>query len=323
MITNISQEIKDYLEQNQTFLILTHKKPDGDAIGSTIALGKGLKSIGKTVDYYIDMPIEKKLDAFHEIVYFDTHIFKEYDAVIMLDCSTYAYAFKPEPMVRFEKMLVIDHHQSNENFGDFNHVEVASATGELIFRLLKQMSIVLDDEMIDAIYTSISTDTGSFQFSNVTSQTHEILSQLYYCKNSFAPLSKKLHHEKSFDQMKMFGEAISSISLFENGRIAWIYLDQQTINQYGGMINITDDIANIGANITGVIIGVTIKQAEDNIYRVSLRSRSPYDIDVSHIAKEHGGGGHQRAAGFSYSGLLSDLKIEIIKFLKEEYELCD
>ena len=124
MITNISQEIKDYLEQNQTFLILTHKKPDGDAIGSTIALGKGLKSIGKTVDYYIDMPIEKKLDAFHEIVYFDTHILKEYDAVIMLDCSTYAYAFKPEPMVRFEKMLVIDHHQSNENFGEIGRAHV-------------------------------------------------------------------------------------------------------------------------------------------------------------------------------------------------------
>lgn len=312
----ISDTIIRYLRDHQTFLILIHKKPDGDAVGSAIALGKGLKSIGKDVDYCVDVPLEDKLNFFDEIARFNGPLKDHYDGLVFLDCSTQEYAFTPDPMPAGDKIIVLDHHRSNDAFGDLNHVEETSSTGEIVFRVLKALDITLDDEMVDAVFTSISTDTGSFQFSNVTTDTHRILSELYKYQDNFAPLSKKLHHEKSFAQMKMYGEAIESLTLLDKGRLSWTCLNRDTIDQYGGMINITDDIANIGMNVTGVIISATLKEQEPGHYRVSLRARSPFDIDVSVIAKKYGGGGHQRAAGFDYTGELSDLQDELSRFLE-------
>lgn len=322
----VNTEIAEKILAGRSFLLMAHKKPDGDAIGSVVALGRGLQVVGKEVDYWIDLPVEYKLNFFTEIKKFNQPLKDKYDALIFVDCSTYDFAFKPDVLPEHDQIIVIDHHTTNEGFGDINHVENTAAAAELVFRLLKQIDAPFDEEMIDAVYTGISTDTGSFQFSNVTPETHEILSILHGMKQNFAPLSKRLHHEKTFDQIKMYGAAIESLTLYADGQLAWTLLDHDTVEKYGGSINITDDISNIGVNVIGTIIGATIKEPEVGNYRISLRSRSPYDIDVSEIAKKHGGGGHQRASGFSFKGDLQDLRQELIDFLNAhqvEIDACE
>jgi phosphoesterase RecJ-like protein len=318
MNNRVPQQVIETINDNQRFLLMAHHKPDGDAVGSVIALGKGLKALGKEVDYYMDTPVEDKLDFFPELAHFNEHLVSDYDALVLLDCSTLEYAHRPEETVTAPVIMVIDHHLSNESFADVNFVETVSATGELVFRILRELDVALDSEMVDAVFTSISTDTGSFQFSNVTAQTHEILSALYTYKDNFTVLSKRLHSIKTYDQMKLLGEAISALELLDDRQIAWVPISWEAISTFGGSINITDDIANVGMNIKGVILAVTIKGQGSDDYRVSLRSKTPYPIDVSIFARKYGGGGHFRAAGFSYHGDLEALKAEIAAFFEAQ-----
>lgn len=302
--------VLDCLKNNHTFLILLHQKPDGDAVGSAVAMGKGLKKLNKTVDYYIDMPLEDKLLFFDEIKCFNQSLKDSYDVIIFLDCSTSSFAFSPAEMPAAKTKLVIDHHKSNAHYGDLNFVEITGATAEIVFRILKGLQVVFDDEMADAIFTGITTDTGSFQFSNVTVDTHLIASELYAIKSNYAHLSKRLHTQKNIDQMKMTGAAIHSLEILDSMPIAMMILDQDTIVKYGGNINITEDVANLGQNTIGVSITALLKEIDAGQYRVSLRAKYPFDIHE--IALKYGGGGHERAAGFNFSGDIDQLKRDLM-----------
>ncbi|MGL4606428.1 MAG: DHH family phosphoesterase [Eubacteriaceae bacterium] len=319
MSKKITENILNVFRSNNSFLILLHMKPDGDAIGSGIALGKGLKKLNKAVDYYIETPIERKLNFFNEIANFNNALKTSYDVIVFLDCSSFDFSFHPEKLPEYKTKLVIDHHKSNLKYGDLNYVEITGATAEIVFRILMELEINLDGEMADAIFTGISTDTGSFQFSNVTSDTHEILSELYKIKRNYAPLSKKLHSEKTLDQFKIMGEAIKALEIIEPFPIAMMVLDFETLMKYGGVNNIPDDVANIGQNIIDNTMTVLMKEVAPGEYRVSLRSKPPFDIQE--LAVRHGGGGHERAAGFTYTGNINDLKLEIVEVYKKQLEL--
>ena len=315
----IPNEIIECLNENNSFLILLHQKPDGDAIGAAIALGKGLKELNKSVDYYIEMPIEEKLLFFPEIKCFNQSLKDEYDIIIFLDCSSYEFSFKPEPFPRAKANIVIDHHKSNNCFGDLNFVEITGATAEIVFRIIKKLGVKISEEIADAIYSGISTDTGSFQFSNVTADTHAILSELYAIKSDFAPLSKRLHSQKNFCQMKMTGAAIHSLEIMTDTPIAIMVLDHDTITSYGGTLNISEDVANIGQNTSGVIITALLKEVKEGEYRVSLRAKAPFDIHK--VALKYGGGGHERAAGFSFRGDIDLLKKDLLDVYQTQRDL--
>lgn len=307
----IPDDIINALKENQRFLILAHQKPDGDAIGSVVTMGKGLKKLNKDVDYYIDLPLEDKLNLFPEIKYFNQKLHEDYDLIIYLDCSTEVFAHQPSPLPRYKKKLVIDHHKSNRGYGDLNFIEITGATAEITFHLVKCLGVAIDDEMADATFTGISTDTGSFQFSNVTTDTHLILSELYQIKDNFSSLSKVLHNQKNLQQMKMTGAAIRSLEILDGLPIAFMVLHYDTINHYGGSINIGDDIANIGQNTIGVAMTALLKEIEPGEFRVSLRATYPFDIHE--LALKYNGGGHERAAGFNFSGDLDLLKQELME----------
>ncbi|WP_414731994.1 DHH family phosphoesterase [Acetobacterium carbinolicum] len=306
----IPDEILNCLRDNQSFLILLHQKPDGDAIGSAVAMGKGLKQLNKTVDYYIELPLEDKLVFFDEVQCFNRSLQDRYDVIIILDCSSPSFAFSPAEMPVTKTKLIIDHHTSNAHYGDLNFVEITGATAEIVFRILKGLHVVFNEEMADAVFTGITTDTGSFQFSNVTVDTHLIASELYGIKNNYAHLSKRLHTQKNIDQMKMTGAAIHSLEILDSMPIAMMILNHDTISKFGGTINITDDVANLGQNTIGVSITALLKEIDLGEYRVSLRAKYPYDIHE--VALKYGGGGHERAAGFNFSGDINELKHDLM-----------
>lgn len=313
----VPEKLIDEIHGAETFLLMGHQKPDGDAIGSMIAFGKGLKILGKTVIYAVDCPIEPKLRYFEETQYFNQGLCSNYDAAVFLDCSTMDYAFQPAEEWQANKILVIDHHRSNIGFGDVNFIEEAAATAELIYRILSALHIPLDDEMAEALYAGISTDTGQFQYANVTEQTHEILGRLYRVKPSYTQLSKRMHSIKSLEQFKMYGAACQSLTLIEKGKIAWITLPYDVIEANGGAVNITDDIATLPANVQGVMLGVTVKETAPGEFRVSLRSVLPSPVDVSDFAVQYGGGGHFRAAGLTWKKSLAELEESVCTFFRE------
>lgn len=310
----IPSDVLEMINKNQRFLLITHRKPDGDAVGSTIALGKILKQRGKEVEYYLDLPLEERLDFFEESNFFNKLSGKAPDVYISLDCSTLDYAHKPPNFDDKLPILVIDHHISNSGYGDANDIRHLSATGELIEGYLSELGVEPDEEILDALYTAISTDTGSFQFSNVGANTHYSVAHLYEKKPDFSHLAKRLHLVKSYNQMKLLGEAIHSLELEEEGHIAYVLLGYETIQTYGGYVNITDDIANIGSNVRGCVLAVTLKEKEPGWYKVSLRTGSNSGLNVAEFAEKHGGGGHLQAAGFDYRDAIEDLKKEVYAF---------
>jgi len=314
----IPDEIITCLKENHDFLILLHQKPDGDAIGSAIALGKGLKQLHKSVDYYVEMPLEDKLVFFDELDCFNRQLKEQYDVILYLDCSSSGYAYVPQVLPKARVKLVIDHHKSNAHYGDLNCVEITGATAEIVYRILKALAVKIDEEMADAVFTAISTDTGSFQFSNVTQDTHIIAGELYQVKPSYANLSKRLHNQKNMDQMKMTGAAIHSLEILDSLPIALMVLDHETITRYGGTINISDDVANVGQNTIGVSITALLKEVRPGEYRVSLRAKYPFDIHK--IALKYGGGGHERAAGFNFRGNIDEIKSDLVAVYKTQSE---
>lgn len=313
---NLLEKIKN----SNNILIQAHNKPDGDAIGSMIALGKGLKSLGKEIDYCVDMNFEPKLNFFNEINNFNKNIKDHYDALIIVDCSTPDYSKWPEKKITYDDLLIIDHHKSNEAYGDDNFVRITGACGELVYLVLEKLGVEFDQEMKEAIFTSLSSDTGSFQFSNTTSQTHEIASKLLENGNTYSPISKRLHSQKSLDQLNMYAEAIKSIKLFHNGDIVLLSLPYESIEKFGGSSNVTDDLSNIGMNLVDSKVSVLIKENEPGIQKMSIRSKAPYNIDVSELATKYNGGGHYRAAGASFNGTIEELEPLIIKDLTELIE---
>ncbi len=315
---DVPSDVIKKIKNSNDILLLVHPKPDGDAIGSIVAMGKGLKKLGKNVDYFVDSNIEPKLNIFDEIKYFNKDIQDHYNTVITLDASTPDYVVTPENMPSYEDLVVIDHHKSNEKFGDYNFVEITGACGELVYLILKELGVELDSEMEEALFTALSSDTGSFQFSNTTKQTHEIAAELYHKDTNFAPLSKRLHSLKNKDQLALYAHAINSMKSFDDGEIVFLELPYDVIEEHGGINNLTDDISNIGTNLDSSKVSVLIKEQEPDKFRISIRSKSPYDIDVSKVAVKFGGGGHFRAAGASFEGSIEDLEKKLLEELRKE-----
>ena len=327
MIKPINESVVNVFKEKKTFLIMAHQKPDGDAVGSAVALGLGLKQLGKNVDYWMDSKIEKRISFFPEVSNFNQNQYAgQYDAYVFVDCSSYDYAYKPNTSMDNGIKIVIDHHLTNIGYGDVNHIENTSACAELIYRLLVQLGASHENQIAEAVYTGISTDTGGFQYSSMTSDTFDILKELYAYPNRFALLADRLHRTKSYNETKLYGKAIDALTLYADNRLAWIVMDHKTIERFGGMVNVGDDVASIGIGREGTVIAATVKEHRHGEYKISLRSAEPYPVDVSHIADAYGGGGHQRAAGFNYSGNLDDLKKELVDFLlekKAEIDACE
>ena len=316
-----SEKLFNPFYDNESFLLICHENPDPDAIGSASALGLFLKKLGKNVIYYAQKPFRTNLRYIDELRFFsDTNPNPDdYDVLVYLDCSASGYAYVPENLEE-KPSIVIDHHLTNTGFGTWNFVKTVSATGELVYELIKLFESklgkqFLDSEIAISLFTSISGDTGSFQFSNVTKETHEIVCDLYNFVSDFSPYSHILHRETTFDKLKLRTKAIESLELVNSGKIAFVTLDYETIQKFTENEPISDSISNIGTDLRGCIVAATFKEFAPSTYKVSLRSNSS-DADVSKFAVKKGGGGHARAAGFSSDEPLSNLKDEICRFFK-------
>ncbi len=305
MANDALERIVAAIEESDSFLLFAHESPDGDAVGSSVAAGLILKKRGKTVDYAID----GKTKDFDEILE-EMHAFKgpqrpQYDAAFILDCSTLAYIENNGLLSRCAKKILIDHHLTNEGFADASCIEPgAAATGELVYLLAVRLGVEIDSEIAKAIYLALHEDTGGFCHANTTPRTHHIVSKLYEAEPALYTITQwlKYYPRVRLDLTRLalehmtfyYGDKMClTVFTYENG--FYPYRDENV-----------EKIIDLGKHVRGCEFAVFVRQSDENTYKISMRCVSD-KIDIAALSKQYGGGGHVRAAGFSYQGDLDSL----------------
>ncbi|MPW25831.1 bifunctional oligoribonuclease/PAP phosphatase NrnA [Alkalibaculum sp. M08DMB] len=309
-------DIIEAIKNNQSFVISSHKSPDGDSIGSCIALGLALKRLNKTVTYVMEYAPEK-FRFLNEITNFNDHYtsLQNYDVGLFLDCSNIEHLHNSSLLDNCDMSINIDHHISNTKYGNLNFIDTcASATGEVIFELINKLNVPLEKEMSAALYTAIVTDTGNFKYSNVTSRTHYIVSKLYEVPNSYSDINTIIFDEHSYEKIKLIGKGLSNLYITKDNKVSIILLTLDDLRNISESVDL-EGIINYARDIRGVEVAVFIKETNKNTFRVSFRSNT--NFDVSRLAAYYGGGGHMKASGCTIEGITSD---QIIKDIIDQIE---
>ena len=318
-------QIAKFILESKKIGITYHVSPDGDAVGSVLALFNALKSLNK--DCYIiskDTLSEnlKFLKGSDEITGEITEPVDETDVVVVLDCGNLERV--SANLKEFTGTIVnIDHHLSNDKYGDINYIDSnAAATAEIVFELLNLMGISFEKEnsvikdIGTCMYTSIVTDTGAYRHSNVTERTHKISATLKKIGVDNTFIYQSLFDNKDFSRIKLIGKALSSMQLILNGKVALLEIDKNFTADLGIDIGDTSDIISYGLQIKGVEVTLLLKEVEDGV-KASLRAKSY--VDVRKIAEVFGGGGHIRASGIKIRNMsMEEAKYEILNEIQKE-----
>lgn len=321
-------KIKEEIIKSKRIGLSFHTSPDGDAIGSTLALLNALRFLGKD-SYIISRDVISDnlsfLSLAEEIDGNTLEPRRDTDLVIVLDCGN-VERISADLSNYDGKIINLDHHISNENYGSINYVDPsAAATAELSYLLIKELGInFLDksDEKIaigSAIYTGLITDTGSFRHSNVTKRSHEIASELIELGVDNSKIHSNLFDNKPFNKVKLMGCVLSNIELELNDKVAVLQIPKGMLEEFNLLHVDTSDIISIGLGIKGVEVSMLLKEVEEGV-KTSLRSKN--NVDVRRVAEVYGGGGHVKAAGVMQKNVnLSKAKDNLLKTLKEEMNL--
>ena len=298
--------------------ITGHIHPDGDCIGSCLALKQYILDNyeNKQVDVYLES-IDAKfsfLSHAHEIIN-ESYNDKIYDLFFVLDCGSEDRYEPFAVMVNKSKTLIgIDHHISNDGFGDFCKIDPeASATCEVLCQIFSEDKI--SKECAQCLYTGIVHDTGVFKHSNTTRQTMEYAGMLLEKGVSSTKIIDETFYQKTFVQNQLLGTALLRSELEQNGKVIFSYVSKEDFNEIGAKSSDSDGIIDQLRITKGVEAAVFLYPIEDG-YKVSMRSNE--QVNVSEIAKSYGGGGHIRAAGCSVKGTLEDIKDMIIKDIAKQ-----
>jgi phosphoesterase RecJ-like protein len=315
-ISDIINKIKSVSKIGITF----HTSADGDSIGSALALLIGLRKLNKEV-YIISKEVMPQAFMFlphsNEISGEVSEPLKDTECVMVLDCGDFKRINSNFTLQdkKFE-LINIDHHLSNDLYGDLNFVDTsASAVAEIVYEVLGILHVEIDKEIGACLYTSLLTDTGSFRHSNTTALTHRIAGELIDTGINFSDIHRIVFENKKFEQIKFCGEVISNMTTDLNGKVCIMYISKDLTCKYKLESLDTSDVITFGASIDTVEVTILIKEAENGV-KVSLRSKSL--VDVSKIAEGFKGGGHMRAAGFFTETNFHDTKAKLMEILEKE-----
>lgn len=313
-------KVIDHLKNSHHVFLAAHHQPDGDAIGSLIAMGLTLDAMNKKNTLYNESPIPAVYRFLPSVDRVVQHINQAniYDTAIILDCGKLQRIGKAFSSVdRIPVVINIDHHTTNTFFGDFQLVETsACATSEILYRLIKEMGVPITTEIATLIYTGILTDTGSFRFSNTNRAAFAICEEMVMLGVDPYNIAKHVYGTYSLGRIKLLNLALDSIEISRNGKLSLMTLTHDMFDETGTHPEDVDGMINYAKRIEDVKIAVLIQedsnssaQQNHNMFHVGLRSDGT--IDVAQIASAFGGGGHSNAAGFSIESTLSDLKSQI------------
>jgi bifunctional oligoribonuclease and PAP phosphatase NrnA len=295
------------IKKSKKILINCHRGPDSDSVGSALALYRVLKNLDKEVSVICpsDLPADLTFLTDSDLVKrvnFSTFNFTEYDLFLIIDSSTYAMVTglkdSNTPTIN---SVVIDHHFSNEKFGDINLIDPdRTSTGELLFKIFEDWDVSVDKVIAECLLTGIIGDTGSFQYQNVGEETLRIAASLVEKGADKDKIIYNIYRNIDFKEVKMWGKFIESMMIEDN--FVWSAISLATYKDFGEYPYAKEDVANLLFPIVkGTDFGIVMVETSDKVLSVSFRARSKFD--VSKIAGEVGGGGHKAAAGARIEGL--------------------
>jgi phosphoesterase RecJ-like protein len=314
-VSNFS-EIGRVLREHQRFAVLSHVRPDGDALGSQLALALSLKQLGKNVRVWNEDGMLEKYSfvARSELITKPPAAPEDVDVAVALDTAIQNRLGIAFQSVRSAKVWInMDHHPSNPGYGDLVYIDpTAPATGQILYELIKDQQLPLDSEIAENLYVAISTDTGSFQYPNTTARTFEIAAELVRAGADVGRLSRELYENYPRRRIELLRELLRTIRFEGDGRIASFSLSSKTAKDLGVLPEDNEGLIDHLRAIRGVIVAVFFEELAEGKVRVSMRSKDEA-VDVCAICQKFGGGGHTLAAGARVKGTLEEVEKKVLE----------
>ncbi len=318
-----------------SFVITTHIHPDGDAVGSVIGLCLALRDMGKDASVVLAQPLPSSYRFLPGSGLVSAAAGgaappdkappggaqlqgKRFACGVVLDCTSLGRAGKEMAAIleNCESLINIDHHISNTGFGAVNIVDTgASATGEIVCRIMTSLDVRISPDVATNLYAAIVTDTGSFQYQNATARCHLVASLLLDLGADQRKVQQCLNEQKNLSSIRLLEKGLSTLTLEQDGRIAWMSLTRHFFEETGSRLEDCEDFINYPKSVAGVEVAILFKEIDAGEVRVGLRSKN--FADVNFLAASFGGGGHERAAGCTVKGALPEVEALVVGVARE------
>jgi bifunctional oligoribonuclease and PAP phosphatase NrnA len=314
--------VADALRADERFIVTTHENPDGDALGSLVAMTLALRELGKDVTMYLfgEVPIPKE----YEFMQFAGLVRgpnpdSSAAVVVALDCANERRLGPETALLERAKLVVdIDHHHDNTRFGKVNLiVGDASSTGEILADVFTALGVELTPEIAEALYIAVVTDTGRFQYANTTAKALRLAAELVEAGADVHRVFQGVYENVAFAKLKLVARALENAEVFEGGRVIVSHLEREDFDAAGAEEPYSEGIIDYLRAVEGAELAALIREpptANGPTHRISLRTTEE-GLDVSAIARKSGGGGHRQAAGFSSEATIG----EITAFIRREF----
>ena len=312
-------EIIKAINEGHNFLITAHIRLDGDALGSELALYLMLKEMGKkAVVYNKDHTPERYqfLPAAHNITHSISNI-EQYDTGFVLDCSDLTrVGDEADNIGKIKKLINIDHHVSNNGFCALKMLDAkASSTGELVFRLMREMRVKMSKDICTNLYAAIITDTGSFRYSSTTKETFLASGILVGEGANPQRIAENIYESDSPARLKLLAKALSTLSLDLESKVGSMVVTQKDLMEAGAAWEHTEGFVDIPRTVKGIEVSVLYTQRGENNFKLSLRSKAKFNVEK--VARKFGGGGHIHASSCWMKGDIETIKSQIIEAVRE------
>jgi bifunctional oligoribonuclease and PAP phosphatase NrnA len=316
------RKIIDAIASRKRFVISSHSRPDGDSIGSQLAMAYALKDLGKEVTLINSDMAPPPLLTFPGVpdIAIAPEAVGDFDAAIIMECGD----LERTGVKGLDRFFVInvDHHPGNTAYGQVNWFDpTAAACGEMVYELIRLLGVPLSVEIATHIYLAILTDTGSFHYSSISPRTFDISKHCVEAGVDPVLVARNVYDSNNMGRLKLFGSVLSAMQIDQTGRIAIVYLDHEMARAAGGTHEDTEGLINLPLTVKEIQAVVFFKQSETDVYRVSMRSKG--DIDIGAVAKEFGGGGHKNAAGCTVTGPIDTLQKTFVEKILRAIDLQD
>ncbi len=307
--------IVEILKTGSRFLLITHKDPDADGIGSMLAMGRALQNAGKEVILLTGKPVLSPfchLAGSEEIVQ-NIDAKQRFDAVVVLDCGDENRIGAPKSTVEGRRPLInIDHHEVHDSFGDENLVDPrSSSTGEMVYRLIQGAGFPIDAHVAENIFAAIQGDTGSFRYDNTTAEALKIAGEMVEHGADPNQIFHKMMVETTVGRIRLLEMALGAVEFHCSGRVGVVILSREMFKRAQAHWEDSEKFVDYLRFVSGVELAVLIRETENRNHKFSMRSNG--DVNVGLLATLYGGGGHAKAAGFEIQGSILPMKKGFLK----------
>ncbi len=307
-------EVLNQIGRRNRFVLTSHARPDGDAVGSVLACGQILRAMGKQADVVLrdGVPRIYRPLPFSESVKVVPHVNGDYDACIILECDS----IQRTRLTGLENqyLINIDHHGSAKPFANVNWIDPrACATAEMIFRLAREARVKISPEIATCLYTAVLTDTGSFCFTGTSERTFALAQELVRAGADPVRIAQNVYFSIPPSKMRLLGAALNTLHI--DGQLAWMYVTREEMERSGAAEEDCEGLVNYALAMAGIEVAIFFREMPEGRYRVSLRSKGA--INVAEVAALFGGGGHECASGFSMEGPFAVAAARVLAELRQ------